>query len=135
MNSTKRSQFLPRLLAGAALAASLVLGTGCFMLAAGAAGAGTVAYIRGELDAPLDGSLDAADRAANRAVEQLQFAKVGETKDALKVTLTARTGDDKKVEIILSRTDERLSKVQIRVGIFGDEAISRAVLDHIKGNL
>jgi hypothetical protein len=135
MNKTNTGRLLPLLLASSAMAASLLLGAGCFLVAAGAAGAGTVAYIRGELDSPLDAGLETADHAANRAVEQLQFVKVGETKDALKATITARTGDDKKVEIIVTSTGDNLTKVQIRVGVFGDEVISRAILDHIKTNL
>jgi hypothetical protein len=136
MSTTKTHGTLSRLLAGSALAASLLLGTGCILVAAGAAaGAGTVAYIRGELDAPVDGGLDATDHAANRTIEQLQFVKVSETRDALSADITARTGEDKKVEIILTNIGNNLTKVQVRIGIFGDEMISRAVLDHIKSNL
>jgi hypothetical protein len=135
MNNKKFLRPLGRILAGSALAATLLLGTGCFIVAAGAAGAGTVAYIRGELDAPLDSGIDNAEHAANAALLQLQFPKVEETKDSLKATLTARTGDDKKVVIILTREGDNLTKVQIRIGFFGDEMISRAVLDHIKSSL
>jgi len=135
MNHKKAHVSLSRLLAGSALAATLLLGTGCFVVAAGAAGAGAVAYIRGELDAPLDSGIDNSDHAANSALLSLQFPKVEETKDALKATLTARTGDDKKVEIVLTRIGDNLTKVQIRIGFFGDEMISRAILDHIKSSL
>ena len=135
MKTLHTRQNLTRILSGAALASSLLLGTGCFLVAAGAAGAGTVAYIRGELDSPIEGSFDNTEHAANRAVEQLQFAKVGEEKDSLKATITARTGDDTKVEIIVSRIGDNLSKVQIRIGVFGNEMISRQILDHIKSNL
>jgi hypothetical protein len=135
MNKTKHSAAVVRALAGAALAASIALTSGCFLVAAGAAGAGTVAYVRGELDSPIDAGYDSTIRAADRAIEQLQFAKVGETKDGISDTIKARTGGDKKVEIIVTRIGDSLSKVQIRIGFFGDEFISRTILDKIKADL
>lgn len=124
-----------RLAAALALATTVAFQSGCLVVAAGAAGAGTVAYIRGELEASLQGSYDNIVRAANQAVGQLQFARISENKDALTALLIARTADDKKIEIKITKISDSLSKVQIRVGIFGDEAISLAILDRIKANL
>lgn len=124
------------LIASLILAAGPVLWTsGCLAVAAGAAGAGTVAYIRGELNTSLSSSLDAVDRAANRAAEQLRFAKINESADALARVITLRTAEDKKIEVRLTRTTDTLTQVRIRVGVFGDEAISRVLLDKINANL
>jgi len=123
-------------LAAVLVAAALVLHSGCFALAVGAAGgAGAVAYVRGELDTSLPKSLEAVDAAANRAITQLQFAKVSENKDALKAEIIARTGLDKKVTICLDRSGDALTRVRVRVGLIGDETISRATLDKIRANL
>lgn len=116
-------------------AAPVAWTTGCLAVAAGAAGAGTVAYIRGELNASLNNSLDTVDRATNRAVEQLRFAKINQSSDALSRVITLRTAEDKKIEIRLSRTTDSLTQVRIRVGVFGDETVSRILLDKIKENL
>jgi hypothetical protein len=121
----------------AALVLSVFAGlqSGCLVVAAGAAGAGTVAYIRGELDASLQGNHDTVVAATNRAVDDLKFARISETKDALTAVIVARTADDKKIDIKVVRISDNLSKVQIRVGIFGDEFVSVSILERIKANL
>lgn len=103
-------------------------------MAAGA-GAGAVAYVRGDLDATLDGTLEQAVRAANRAAEALKFAKVSEKTDALQSTLVLRNAADRKIEVRLDRASDRVTKIKIRVGVFGDEALSLAVLDQVKAAL
>lgn len=133
--SMKLRKTLVRLLVGSLLVASLALHAGCVVVAAGAAGAGAVAYIRGELETTLEGRLDNVHKAANRAVGQLEFAKISDRKDAFSANLVARTAQDKKVDIVLTKTGDNLTKVQIRVGVFGDEELSRAVLDKIKAAL
>jgi len=118
-----------------AVMALLPLLSGCVAVLAGAAGAGAVAWVEGRLDATLDASFDQAEKAANRAVTQLQFVKVNEKKDALTATLIARTAEDKKIEIKVVRVGDTTSRVQISVGVFGDEGQSLAILDKIKANL
>jgi hypothetical protein len=118
-----------------AVMALLPLLSGCVAVLAGAAGAGTVAWVQGRLDATLDANFDQAEKAANRAVTQLQFVKVNEKKDALTATLIARTAEDKKIEIKVVRVGDTTSRVQISVGVFGDEGQSLAILDKIKANL
>jgi hypothetical protein len=115
--------------------ASLALLSGCVVMMAGAASAGTVAWFEGRLDGALDAPFDKAEKAANLAITQLQFAKISEKKDALTDTLTARTAEDKKVEIKIIRVGEATARAQIRVGVFGDETLSLTVLDKIKANL
>ena len=119
-------------LAAAMLAAAL---TGCVAVVAGAAGAGTVAWVLGRLEVVLDANYEKAVTAANLAIKQFQFAKISEKKDALTAILIARTAEDKKVEIKVSKVGDQSSKVQIRVGFFGDEALSLTILDKIKTNL
>jgi hypothetical protein len=126
---------LLRGLAALLLAGALLFQTGCLVAAAGAAGAGTVAYLRGELSSTLDAPYENAVRAANRGLQELEFAKISENKDALTAILISRTADDKKVEVKVTKVTESTTRVQIRVGIFGDEALSLTVLDRIKEQL
>jgi len=128
-------QFLLRALAALVLAAALALHSGCLAVAAGAAGAGTVAYVRGELAATLDQNIDRTERAANRAIADLKFAKISETQDALVAVIVARTAEDKKIEIRVSSLSAAQAKVQIRVGVFGDEALAQRILENIRANL
>jgi hypothetical protein len=118
--------------------AALAATSGCFLVAvgaAGAAGAGTVAYVRGELDASLGSPYDPVVRAAEAAVQQLQFVTVKETKDAFTAEIVARTAEDKKVDVVVSREADNLTQVKIRIGVFGNEEMSRAVLDKLKQGL
>ena len=132
MSPFPSTRTLSRALALAAAAAALCLASGCFVVAAGAAGAGTVAYVRGELDATVGGDLGRVADASDRALEQVQFVKVSEKRDVFSVVIVARTAEDKKVEIRLTREGDALTKVRIRIGLFGDEERSRAVLERLQ---
>jgi hypothetical protein len=131
---------LPRLLrifsVGIVLTAGVLGSGGCVAVAAGAvAGAGTVAYVRGQLNATVDKPFDDVARAASTALQQLQFIKSSEKKDALIAILTARTAEDRNVEIKVRRQSDKLTTIAIRVGLFGDETLSRIVLEKINANL
>jgi hypothetical protein len=134
----KQTGFPFHSLTALAFAVTLAATSGCFLVAigaAGAAGAGTVAYIRGELDATLGNQYDLVIKATDGSIGQLQFAKVRETKDAFSSEIIARTAEDKKIDITITKVADNLTKVAIRIGVFGDEEKSRAILDKIKGNL
>jgi hypothetical protein len=130
-----KSQFLLRALGALVLAAALAWHSGCLAVAAGAAGVGTVAFVRGELAASLDQSFDRSVRATNRAIEDLKFATISEKQDALVAVIVARTAEDTKIEIKVSSVSAAQAKVQIRVGVFGDEALSQRILGEIRSNL
>ena len=108
---------------------------GCLAVAAGAAGAGAVAWVEGRLDANLNADFERSAKAADLAIHDLQFAKISEKKDALEDTLVARTAGDRKVEIKVLKVTEQTSKTQIRVGVFGDEALSLTILEKIRARL
>jgi len=123
---------LARAISIAAGAAALSLASGCLVIAAGAAGAGTVAYVRGELDATVGSDYERVIDASNRALEQVQFVRVSEKRDAFSAVIVTRTAEDKKVEIRITKEGDRLTKVQIRIGIFGNEERSRVILEKIQ---
>ena len=129
-----RLNTLRNLLLGSLAAATVVFSTGCVVVAAGA-GAGAVAYVRGDLDSTVNADYEKVVVAAREAVEELEFAKVSDNKDALKAVLVSRTAQDKKVEITLQSAGKKITNVKIRVGVFGDEQLSIAILDKIKSNL
>ncbi len=133
--STKKTSEILRAAVLAGLTSVAVMQSGCLLVAAGAAGAGTVAYVRGELDASLGNGYESVVQASNRAIDQLQFKKISESKDALKAVLIARTASDKKVQITVTKVSETLTKVEIRVGVFGNEALSTTILEKIKSSI
>ena len=116
-------------------AVSLAALIGCVPVAAGAAGAGTMAWVNGRLDAALESDYESVVRATNAAIQDLQFAKISENKDALEAILVARTAADKKIEIKIFKVVDKAAKVQIRVGFFGDQKLELTVLEKIKSNL
>lgn len=123
-----------RFLVAACLGISAVALSGCISTAAGA-GAGVVAYARGELEADVDGDYDKVVDASRGALVDLGFARASENKDDLRAVLITRAPTDKKVELIVSNTGKKLTNIKIRVGVFGDEQVSRRILDKVKARL
>ena len=50
-------------------------------------------------------------------------------------TLVARGADDTRIEIKLTVVSPNVTRVGVRVGTFGDEALSRHILDKIEKHL
>ena len=136
MNSSRTSSpllTLNRLVAVVALLVAPLLG-GCIVVAAGA-GAGAVAWVRGELTSSVPHDLDQTFAATQRALAAMDLAKISDHKTGLDAQLVSRTALDKRVEIKLERVSDKLTKVRIRVGVIGDEALSLAILDKVKAEL
>ncbi|MBU6391432.1 MAG: DUF3568 family protein [Planctomycetota bacterium] len=115
----------------------LFLSCGCAgLLVGGGAGAGTVAYIKGELKSTEEASIDRTWEAAQEAVKDLEFVITSKEKEnTSSAKLIARDARDKKIEIELKKVSEHLTKVTIRVGVFGDESLSRLILERLKKSL
>jgi hypothetical protein len=120
----------------AVLLAGVAVGTsGCLLVAVGAGAAGTVAYVKGELEATLSAGIDQSYDAALKALDQLQLVPTQKLKDSLSAEIIARTSDDTKITIKLARVDDKITKLTVRVGVFGDQAQSTTIYEHIKQNL
>lgn len=121
------------------LAACPFILTGCLAAAAvggaAAAGAGTVAYIKGELKATEEASLNKTWGATVAAIDELQFLVVNKIKDDVSAELESKTADNKTVKIQLKRVTDNLTDISIRVGTFGDESLSRYILSKIEAKL
>ncbi len=110
--------------------------TGCAVAVAGAAaGAGAIAYVRGELESTLDQDYNKTVEACRIALKNLEFTKISEKKDALDAELVYRTALDKKVTIKLNQVADKFTRVKIRVDLLGDEALSMTILEKIKASL
>lgn len=128
-----------KLLIAVLLAASPFILTGCLAAAAvggaAVAGAGTVAYIKGELKATEEATLNKAWDATVGAVDELEFIVINKIKDEVSAELEAKTADNKTVKIHLKRVTENLTDITIRIGTFGDETLSRYILSKIEARL
>ena len=112
---------------------ALVLTGGCAVLLVGAAiGAGTVAYVQGELRSADEVTFDHAWKAALAAMDELKFKVTKSQKDAIAGEIDATGSGDKNVVIKLRRQGDQVTEIRIRVGVFGDEGLSRLIQTKIK---
>ncbi len=125
----KKQVFITILLVGTA-----VFIQGCVVATVGA-GAGTVAYVRGDLQTVESKSLDDVYEATEKAIKELGLNVTKKTKDAMSATIVARDAQDKKITIKLSASAEETTKLSIRIGVFGSETKSRRIYEEIKKNL
>lgn len=119
--------------------AGLILGlqTGCAVLLVGAgaaAGAGAVAYVEGELKTTDSVRFDAAWASALAGIAQMQFTVTDKTHDAATGRIVARGAQDRRVEVNLKKVTEETTEIRIRVGSFGDEEVSRQLLEKIRSS-
>jgi len=115
------------IIAGIALGVSLML-QGCVPLVA--AGAGAIAYSEGSLDTTYSASLNRTWDATMGALRDSQLNITDQTdqqKDVAHGTMKARRGDNTPVTVSLDQAGPNTTTVQIRVGTFGDEEMSRAL--------
>ena len=108
--------------------------SGCLIAAAGAA-AGGVAYVKGDMDAIVDGNVEQTFAATKAAFEELKMPLLSSWASGQEAKVEARHGTDNKVTVNIVGQTEKASKVSIRVGTFGDEALSQNILEKIKANL
>ena len=113
---------------------SLIHLQGCAVALVGA-GAGSVAYLKGNLEAVLEEDVSQAYQAALKALDELEISATKKQKDALAAVIVGRTVADKKITIKLKAAENNLTKLSVRVGVFGNQAQSRRIYDEIKKNL
>jgi tartrate dehydratase alpha subunit/fumarate hydratase class I-like protein len=116
------------------LVGSTISMSGCIVAAIGA-GAGTIAYAKGDLEVVESHNLDAVYEATLKAMEELELNVTSKVKDSLSAEINARDAQDKKVKVKLSAVSDETTKVSIRVGVFGSEAKSRLIYEKINENL
>lgn len=94
-----------------------------------------VAYMTGELQTEVDAPLADTVEASRAALEELQFTDIDARKDAFKGRVEARDADRALITVLLENYSEHVTKVGIRVGTFGNEKVSREILNRIKKHL
>jgi endo-beta-N-acetylglucosaminidase D len=126
----KENIFLVVLFVGAAMSAG-----GCMVLAVGAGAAGTVAYLKGDLEAVEAANLDTVYNATLKALDELELRVTTRYKDVLSAEIIARDAADQKITIKLKPTTENTTKLSVRIGVFGNETKSRFIYQKIHDNL
>lgn len=117
------------------LIGSMLLLQGCVVAAVGLGAAGTIAYVRGDLQAVESESIDEVYEATLKALEELELLPTRKTKDALGAEIDTYDAQDKKIKITLKSAAEGTTKLSIRIGVFGSETKSRLIYQKIRDNL
>lgn len=111
--------------------------TGCAaaLIAGGAAaGVGAVAYVKGDLEKTYDRSLSSLYEASKAGLRDMEFTPKSDRKDAVEYHLVSTMADGTEVKVNGRRQDQ-MTRISIRVGVFGDESASRQILDKIESHL
>jgi hypothetical protein len=78
---------------------------------------------------------DKVTTAAAKAAEDLKLSDINSSGTKVDGKVTARTAQGDEVAIDIEQAGDDVSKVSIRVGATGDEAISKQLVDRIKSHL
>lgn len=115
---------------------SIMSGCAVVLLGAGAgAGVAGAAYVMGKLEDEVNAPVLKVQQASVAALKSLELPVDKQRSDKLAAELESETADQKKIWIsIISLTSSR-SKIVIRVGLMGDEARSRQILQAIHARL
>jgi hypothetical protein len=138
LTAKKRNGMRKRLILAGMLASMLAFGSGCALFVVGAAagaGAAGYAYVAGELKVTESATLNRTYDATLKAMKDLEYPVISKVKDALTAHVVARNASDKKIDINLKKLSDNATEVRIRVGTFGDENLSRTILEKIRARL
>lgn len=114
---------------------SIIIMQGCVAIIGAGAGAGTVAYVRGELQTTYAASFNRTWDASVKALKDLGITIYNTKKDATEGDIEATKADGTKVKINLKPKGQDITEVRIRVGIFGDEEVSRTISNQVSRRL
>ena len=103
--------------------------------AAAAAGAGTYAYIKGDLKRTYESPMARAWNATVKAVEEMKLTIESKQHDAFSGIIKGKMADGKRLEINLKRLSESTTEIGIRIGTFGDRQKSETIHEKILSKL
>ena len=104
---------------------------GCVLLLAGAAGgAGTAMWLSDKLSQDVSASFEKSIRATKTAFKKLDMSVTKETTTGDVAQLLSEYAG-KKVSVDVHRVTEDASRIEVRVGLTGDEQAARKILDKI----
>ncbi len=114
----------------------VVSGCAVAVLATGAGlGAGTYAWLKGELRRTYPATYDAVWNASSDALQSLEMPVVSQQRDALKGTIMAKRADGSDVRVDVKYLTDKTTQVSIRIGLFGDRPDSARVHETIQARL
>ena len=114
-----------------------VFGSGCLaaLLIGAGAGVAATAYSDGKLTSTVDGIPSVVQTATEGAFKELAIKLVSSTSNSLSAKITGTTSENTKVTVTADMEKSGQSKLGIRVGTFGDEALSQKIYAAIVSRL
>ena len=115
----------------------LLAPTGCWYAAAGgAAAAGTgVAYMRGDQEVNVQATPSQIVLAAKATMKDMGMKWIQGSSTSLDGLATGVTADDTQVRVVVHSQGDGITNFAVRVGTFGAQEMSRAILDGILNRL
>jgi len=89
----------------------------------------------GSYSTMIDSSPDKVTAAAQKAAADLSLLDINAAGTLVDGKVSARTAHGDDVSIDIEQAGENVSNVTIRVGVTGDEAVSKQLMDRIKSHL
>jgi TolA-binding protein len=118
------------------LMVGLLSSSGCAALVVGAAaGAGGAVYVMGKLQEEVTHPVPTVHQAAVKGLQDLQLPILENKADQLTARLESHLADDRRIWMNLEAVDKERTLLTIRVGLMGDEAQSRRILEAVKKHL
>jgi len=97
--------------------------------------AGSSAYINGQLESAIPKPIAVVFDAADASLRQLQFTMGQQALGEFNAYLYALETQRRRISITIEKKSPAVCKVNIRVGVFGDQAISRLILATLQSKL
>ena len=105
---------------------------GCVALLAGAAGAGgTAVWLKGKIIQEVDASFDRTIKTVKSALKSLKLEVTKEIKKTDVAQIMSAYNDGKTIWIDVHKVSESKSRVEVRVGVMGDEEAAQRILGKI----
>ena len=123
---------LKRIAAGVLIVLMSVSICGCVALVAGVAGgAGTATWLSNKLVQEVNAPFDKTIQAVKSGLKALGLDVTKETKKDMVAQIMSNYTDGKTVWIDVHKVSESTSRVEVRVGMIGDEEAARNILESI----
>ena len=115
----------------------LLLSSGCAVLVGGMIGGGVAGYFKGVLKTEENATFDSVWLAVVETVEREEFEIVRKESGIGKALVEARIlkKEDTVAYVTVAYKKPEVTKISIRVGVFGDEEESRRILEMIREKL
>ena len=94
-----------------------------------------VAWVRDALQTTVDAPLERTVKATTSALKTLQFSSITTRADAISGIITAKTARDENITITITSVTPVQTRLDIRVGAFGDKPVSQRILTEIQQHL